>query len=43
MCRDKRINMVDEDVEMDNFLEDRVELVSDFVGDDENEKVVGLF
>lgn len=34
--------MVDEDIEMDNFFEGRVELVSDFVGDDENEKVVWL-
>lgn len=31
--------MADEDVEMDNFSEDRAESASDFAGDDENEKM----
>ena len=35
--------MADEDVEMDNFSEDRAESASDFAGDDENEKVAGPF
>lgn len=36
----KRKNMADEDVEMDNFSEERAESASDFAGDDENDKVV---
>lgn len=36
----KRTNMADEDVEMDNFSEERAESASDFAGDDENDKVV---
>ncbi|KAJ7380308.1 Set1/Ash2 histone methyltransferase complex subunit ASH2 [Desmophyllum pertusum] len=31
--------MADEDLEMDNFSEDRAESASDFAGDDENEKM----
>lgn len=35
--------MADEDVDMDNFSEDRAESASDFAGDDENEKVAWPF
>ena len=31
--------MADEDVEMENFSEERAESASDFAADDENEKV----
>ena len=34
--------MADEDVEMENFSEDRAETASDFTADDENEKVTRL-
>lgn len=39
----KTSNMADEDLEMDNFSEDRAESASDFAGDDENEKVTWLW
>ena len=35
----KESNMADEDVEMENFSEERAESASDFAADDENEKV----
>lgn len=38
----ERNNMADEDIEMENFSEDRAETASDFTADDENEKVTRL-